>query len=189
MHRRRGCVGPRPGRAGVFREDQERREEHRHRSVLRREDRCVEAAERRFHATISPAAAPAVAVLAAHAAEQTPDLPGISGDAATAAFFAGCWAEQRKTPAVPLEGQRLYELGELRHPDGVPGALRRAERADEQTILTWMQAFERETASRVSPSDVFRRRIADGLVWIWSDNGEPVATAGFTPPVSGVSRV
>ena len=74
-----------------------------------------------FHATISPAAAPAVAVLAAHAAEQTPDLPGISGDAATAAFFAGCWAEQRKTPAVPLEGQRLYELGELRHPDGVPG--------------------------------------------------------------------
>jgi predicted GNAT family acetyltransferase len=142
-----------------------------------------------FHATISPTVASAVDALAAHAADVAPDLPGVMGDAATAALFAGTWAELRKTPAMPAEGQRLYELGQLQHPDGVAGALRSACPADVDTVLAWLRAFELETGGRVSPPDTLRRRIDGGLVWIWENDGSPVGSAAFTPPVAGVSRV
>ena len=42
-----------------------------------------------------------------------PELPGVIGDAATAAAFAGTWAAHLHTPAHPGEGQRLYRLGTL----------------------------------------------------------------------------
>ena len=37
-------------------------------------------------------------------------LPGINGEAATAAIFAGQWSERSKSAATPFQGNRLYEL-------------------------------------------------------------------------------
>ena len=71
-----------------------------------------------FHATITPAPPDAVAALADCAAQIAPDLPGVSGEAATAARFAGCWAELLATPAAPVEGQRLYQLGHVATSEG-----------------------------------------------------------------------
>jgi predicted GNAT family acetyltransferase len=141
-----------------------------------------------FHAAITPAPPDAVAALAACAARKAPDLPGVSGEAATAAYFAGCWAELLKTPAEPVEGQRLYALGRLRQPDGVDGRLRRAGEEDSDLLVAWMEGFEADTGGAAVAPDVLRRRITDGLVWIWDDGG-PVSMAALTPMLARVTRV
>src|SRR5262245_60201364 len=143
-----------------------------------------------FHASITPAPADAVAALTEAAAEIAPDLPGVMGEAATAAFFAGCWAERLKTPATPVEGQRLYELGTLRPPDGVQGQLRRARDDDAERLIGWIRGFEVGTGGAAVAPETLRRRIAAGLVWIWlRDEHEPVAMAALTTPLAGVTRV
>jgi len=141
-----------------------------------------------FHAAITPAPRDAVAALAEHAAQAAPDLPGVSGEAATAAYFAGCWAERLKIPAAPVEGQRLYALAGLRPPDGVAGRLRRAVDDDGDLLAEWMKAFEADTGGHAIEPQTLRRRITDGLVWIWEDGG-PVSMAALTPLLAGVSRV
>jgi uncharacterized protein len=141
-----------------------------------------------FHAAITPAAPDAVAALAESASEVAPDLPGVSGEAATAALFAGCWAERVKTPAAPVEAQRLYELGTLRPPVGVSGQLRRAGDDDAERLIRWMRGFEADTGGAAVTPETLRRRLGAGLVWIW-DHGESVATAALTTPLAGVTRV
>ena len=42
--------------------------------------------------------------------DQGVTLPGVSGDAATAARFAGSWTERAKVGATPDSGQRIYEV-------------------------------------------------------------------------------
>jgi predicted GNAT family acetyltransferase len=141
-----------------------------------------------FHATITPTEPDAVAALADVAVECAPDLPGVSGEVGTAARFAGCWAERLKLPASPVEGQRLYELGTLQPPDGVPGRLRQARPADGDLLVAWMRGFEADTGGAAVAPDTLRRRIGEGLVWLW-DHHEPVAMAAFTIPLAGVTRV
>src|SRR5437762_13069662 len=116
-----------------------------------------------------------------------PDLPGVAGDAATAARFAGRWAELLKVPAKPVEGQRLYALETVKEPRGVPGRARRADRGDADVLAGWGKAFERDTGSPVLP-DAVREQIDAGWFWVWDDGG-PVAMARYTDAVSGVSRI
>jgi predicted GNAT family acetyltransferase len=141
-----------------------------------------------FQATITPASPEAVAALVQCAADVAPNLPGVSGAAATAAFFAGCWAETRRVPAAPEEGMRLYELAALRPPTGVLGELRVATAGDVDLLLAWLVGFEADTGAAASPPATLRRRVDAGLVWIW-DNGAPMAMASLTPTLAGVSRV
>jgi predicted GNAT family acetyltransferase len=143
-----------------------------------------------FHAAITPAAPDAVIALTESATEVAADLPGVSGEAATAALFAGCWAERRKTPAVPVEGQRLYELRKLRHPKGVPGRLRRAGDDDAERLIGWMRGFEADTGGAAATPETLCRRMGAGLVWVWQrDDHEAVAMAALTTPLAGVTRV
>jgi radical SAM protein with 4Fe4S-binding SPASM domain len=44
-----------------------------------------------------------------------PHVPGVIGKAASAAAFAGRWTELSAQGAVPVEGERLYELTEIMH--------------------------------------------------------------------------
>jgi predicted GNAT family acetyltransferase len=141
-----------------------------------------------FHATITPTSPEAVAALVERAAEVAPDLPGVSGDAATAAYFSGCWAERQRVPAAPEEGMRLYELRALRPPTGVPGELRVATADDVDLLLTWLVGFEADTGGAGSQPATLRRRVDAGLVRIW-DHGGPMAMASLTPSLAGVSRV
>ena len=39
-------------------------------------------------------------------------LPGVSGEAGTAAAFAGHWAERTRSPARPVAGQRILEAND-----------------------------------------------------------------------------
>ena len=140
-----------------------------------------------FHAAITPMPNGAVDALVDALASVAPDLPGVAGDAAAAARFAGRWAEVLKVPAEPGEGQRLYELRSLRLPE-VPGSLRPAQAADLALVVEWAKGFERDTGSAIPTSDVMALRIEEKLIWLW-DHGGPVSMAGYTTPIAGVSRI
>jgi GNAT superfamily N-acetyltransferase len=142
-----------------------------------------------FRAGVSPLAGAPLASLVDALADDAPDLPGVVAEAGTAAAFAGRWAERRRAPVVPREGQRIYRVAALRPPDGVPGGLREATAADADALLAWFAAFHRETDVGPAPPPGFlHRRLADGRLWVWDDGG-PVSTAMLSRPVAGVSRV
>src|SRR5436190_4663594 len=61
-----------------------------------------------YPATVTPMAADAVLAAVDTIVAQRVSLPGVNGEAATAARFAGHWAERTKMAARPIEGQRLY---------------------------------------------------------------------------------
>lgn len=144
---------------------------------------------RRFRAVVRAEGPAAIDPLVDRMVEDAPALPGVMAEAATAAAFAGRWAERRRTPAVPIEGQRLHRLGALRPPDGVPGALRPARREDRRFLVTWAEGFMGETGSHpVSAAEVVNRHLDAGRLWLWEDGG-PASIAATSVVVAGVVRV
>jgi GNAT superfamily N-acetyltransferase len=141
-----------------------------------------------FRAAVSPSAPAVVEALVDAMAADAPDLPGVSAEAATAAAFAGRWAERTGRPAVPVEGQRIYRLGRLRPPSGVPGSLRRAGPQDRGLLVGWVAGFLDETGAHpLGPEELTDRHLARGL-WLW-DVGKPVSMAVASSPLAGVSRI
>jgi ribosomal protein S18 acetylase RimI-like enzyme len=121
-------------------------------------------------------------------AEDQAELPGVVGEAGAASRFAGRWAERRRLPVDPVEGGRLYRLGDLAAPPPVPGALRRATPADEDLVALWAAGFRAETGDEADTVVNARHRLAAGRLWLWED-GEPVAMASAPAAVYGVARV
>lgn len=120
-----------------------------------------------------------------------PPLPGVIGEAATAARFAGGWAERHGVPAFPVAGQRLYRLGSLGRWSDPPGRFRAATDADRDFLVTGVARFMSETrmgAPPDSPDRVVDPALAAGRLWVWDDRG-PVAMARHTATVAGVSRL
>jgi ribosomal protein S18 acetylase RimI-like enzyme len=139
---------------------------------------------------VAPMPAELVAGIAHAAAASDVVLPGVFGPAATAARFAEAWAGLRTIAAVPTSAEWLYEVRDLRFPDGVAGALRRAAEAELDLLLSWLPGFEAGAGwAGSNPAAVFvTRRLAAGEVWIWDDDG-PVSMAARTEAVAGVSRI
>ena len=61
-----------------------------------------------FPATLTPMEPHVVTAVVEAIAEMGISLPGVNGDAATAARFAGHWTERCKSAATPFQGNRLY---------------------------------------------------------------------------------
>src|SRR5580692_9512266 len=83
-------------------------------------------------ALLVPMELDAIEALAEAIAGQGIALPGVNGEAATAASFAGLWTELCKMPAQPAMGLRLYELTDLQPIRPVEGALRQAQASDRE---------------------------------------------------------
>jgi ribosomal protein S18 acetylase RimI-like enzyme len=116
-------------------------------------------------------------------------FPRVVGEAGAAAAFAGRLTEVRSTAVTEIEGQRLYELTELRVPTGVPGKLRLAEPADRSQLVEWAVAFVEE--AEVHPEDteaVVDFRMRRGQFWVWDHDG-PVSMANVSDEAAGVVRV
>ena len=145
---------------------------------------------RSFRAVVSPAGVEVVDALVECMAEEAPGLPELISDAATAAAFAGRWAERRRVPAFPVEGQRIYRLGALRHPTGVPGRLRRAWASERELLVTWAQGFL--DASGPGPFDaghITDHQLEERRLWMWERDGRPVSMAVASTPAAGVARI
>jgi uncharacterized protein len=119
----------------------------------------------------------------------TTHLPRVVGEAGAAAAFAGRWTECHSTSVTEIEGQRLYELTDLKPVTGVPGSLRLAGSGDRSTLVEWTRAFVEETG--VVPQDaeaVVNMRLAREQFWVWDDDGV-ASMASASEPAAGVARV
>jgi len=117
-------------------------------------------------------------------------LPGVNGDAATAARFAGCWTERRRTGATPKQGLRLYELDQLKEMRAVDGKLRTFAEADRELTVEWVRAFNDEV--REPPVDPLWQMdgwLSTGRIWLWEYGGAAVSMAVSRKPMEGVVRL
>ncbi|MCX5211047.1 GNAT family N-acetyltransferase [Kitasatospora sp. NBC_00240] len=118
-------------------------------------------------------------------------LGGVGGGKAAVRQFAAAWcAATGRASAVQVD-ERLHRLAELVPPSPAPTGLARAARAAERELLIgWFEDFGAEIAAdfHAGPEAV-DRRIADGTLHVWEDGGRPVAVAGRSPVVAGMSRI
>lgn len=141
-----------------------------------------------FPAAITPMPADAVDTVVTAVADAGVTLPGLGGEAGTVARFAGQLTELTGTGAEPFNGQRIYELDRVPTLGNASGHLRRAESADCELILAWMQGFGADTGERCIPGEVITRRVGSGQFWLWEDNGA-CSVAAHTAPIDGVTRI
>ena len=143
-----------------------------------------------FPATLTPMEPPAVLAVVDAIAEAGVELPGVNGDAATAARFAGQWSERCKSAATPFQGTRLYELLELGEIPRIDGQLRQASSSDRSLMILWTRAFQEEIGESANGTELLvDRGLAAGQLWLWDQNGETTSMAVGREPVRGVVRL
>ena len=116
-------------------------------------------------------------------------LPGVVGDVATAAHFAGQWTERQKSSVTPFMGQRLYEVDIVEEPATIRGHFRKAVPDDRECLIEWVRQFYTDIGVQESDAEhLVDSRLAAGQLWLWHSAG-PVSMASNTVPVEGVVRV
>jgi uncharacterized protein len=142
-----------------------------------------------FFANLSRMEKKTIAALVAAIRKDGVILPGVSGEAATAASFAGEWAERTKTGATPQQGMRLYELTGLREISKVEGCLRGATAADRDLLVAWQHGFLADSHDTVADVALHvDTRLEAGQLWIWEADG-PASMAASVGPAGGVFRI
>ena len=143
-----------------------------------------------FFATVTPMTRDTVTAVVDAIVDQGVHIPGVNGEAATAARFAGHWTERTGSAAHPVLGQRIYEVADVVPPAHTAGHLRGANDRDRDLLVSWFGEFQTETGASGghTAAETVDRRLPAGHLWIW-DDGAPVAMAGLSDPVTGVVRV
>jgi predicted GNAT family acetyltransferase len=132
---------------------------------------------------------PAVVEAVVNAVAEVAKIPGVNGEAGTAARFAGQWTERCKSAAFPVQGLRLYELRDLLEWPSAGGRLRKAIPEDRKLVLDWVRNFGDEVGEHPGDPELqVDRWMSAGGVWLWEDV-EPVAMAVSREPVENVVRV
>jgi predicted GNAT family acetyltransferase len=123
-----------------------------------------------------------------------PELPGAVGPAAVAARFAETWCRATGSESRLGFRQRVHAASAVHELPRARGRMRRAEPADERTVVAWLQAFADEALSGAphveSAEAGFRRRLEDpdGAWLLWDDDG-PVSLAAHGSPTPSGTRV
>ena len=142
-----------------------------------------------FPATLTPMESRVVAAMVDAIAEAGVSLPGVNGDAATAASFSGQWTERCKSAATPIQGYRLYELLEVGEVPYIEGKLRQAVPSDRSLMIHWTRAFQEEIGEPANDTELrVERGLAAGQLWLWDDS-ETVSMAVSREPIEGVVRL
>ncbi len=142
-----------------------------------------------WSATVTPMSNDAASAAVEAIVEDGVRLPGLTGEAATAASFAGSWTERARVAARPVRGQRIYEVGRVIAPNPTGGRLRAATEADRSLLVAWLQEFQIEIDETIGDAvAAVDRRLPAGQLWIW-DDGTPAAFAGLSEAVAGVVRI
>jgi uncharacterized protein len=143
-----------------------------------------------YPATLTPILPRAIPAVVDAIAEAGVSLPGVNGDAATAARFAGQWSERCKAAATPFQGTRLYELLELGEVPRTEGQLRQAGPSDRTLMIQWTRAFQNEIGESANDTELrVDRGLAAGQLWVWDQNGESTSMAVSREPAQGVVRL
>src|SRR5262245_60345582 len=151
---------------------------------------------------VLPMADDAAVALASALHARNEHVVGVNGSLPAVQVLAGELARLQGERVEVGEHTRLFELGALKPPVGVPGRLRPAEAGDLDLALAWIGLFmadadeqagrdpeAREDEEAMRPEDVLRR-IEEGSYWFWLDEaGERVHMTGANLPAFGVVRV
>jgi RimJ/RimL family protein N-acetyltransferase len=120
-------------------------------------------------------------------------IPDANGTEEAVRRFSECWVDGTGLTAEPSLRLRLFRLDRLVPPEPPPaGSARLASQDDLDLLLSWIRAFRDEANPRGTDPDrsMFQQRVDQQLFWFWLDEqGDPVATAGRTATIAGVSRV
>jgi GNAT superfamily N-acetyltransferase len=126
---------------------------------------------------------------------------GLNGSLPAAEICAGELARLQDDRVEVAQHTRLFELGELVPPVGVPGGLRQATVDDLDLAKDWVDRFMHDAdlqagrdpaahgREEIDPEDLLRK-IEHGVYWFWLDDaGERVHLTGANPPAFGVARI
>lgn len=145
---------------------------------------------RTFPATLTPMEPQVATAMADAMAEADLTLPGVNGDARTAAAFAGQWSERTKSPVIPYQANRLYELLETAEAPNIAGKLRQAIPQDRSLMIQWSRAFQHEIGESTEGTELrVDRGLAAGQLWLWERSGEPASMAVSREPAQSVVRL
>jgi predicted GNAT family acetyltransferase len=139
---------------------------------------------------LGPMAEPLARALARTLRAAGTGLSGVKGGEAHAYAFADEWAGAHGW-SVDIR-LRLFRLGGLTpQQPAPPGAARRADAADVPLAAAWMRAFAADIgdSSGADQTENVSRRIADGCLYLWETDGQPVSMAARSPLLAGQSRV
>ncbi|MFD0276524.1 GNAT family N-acetyltransferase [Kitasatospora sp. NPDC127111] len=144
----------------------------------------------RLSAMPERAAAALATELAAAGAEFT-EITGVSGGEAAVRAFSAAWQAATGVGDSVRSSERLYRLGELTAPPRPPaGRHRVAAPGDRDLLIRWYEAFLTETGVELpNVPGAVDDRIAGGLLHVWEDEDRPVAMAGNSPVIAGMSRI
>lgn len=143
-----------------------------------------------FAATLTPMEPGVIVAMVNAIAEANVTLPGVNGEAATAASFAGQWSERCKSAATPFQGNRIYELLEAGEALDIRGKVRQAAPKDRGLMIQWTRAFQTEVGEDASDAELrVDRELAAGQIWLWDVDGETMSMAVNRKPVERVARV
>ena len=142
-----------------------------------------------FPATLSPMPTNVAPALVNAIVEQGISLPGVNGEAAAAASFAGQWNERSNAAAIPFQANRLYELMELAEKPRVQGKFRQATGKDRSLLVGWTNAFQLEIGENSNDTELrVSRWLSAGQIWVWDDE-ETVSMAVSREVIGGVVRL
>jgi predicted GNAT family acetyltransferase len=143
-----------------------------------------------YPATLTPMEPRVVLAMVDAIVEAGVTLPGVNGDAATAASFAGEWSERCKSAVTPFQGLRLYEFLEAGEVPRTEGQLRQAGPEDRSLMTLWTHAFQDEIGEPSSDTETrVDRGLAAGQLWVWDKQGETMSMAVSREPTQGVVRI
>jgi GNAT superfamily N-acetyltransferase len=136
----------------------------------------------------------AIVAVVAELGNTHPGLVGVRGMRDTAVKFAAAWSAAVGGNGNVKDEHRLYRLGVLKAPAGVPGSLREVTPADHGLIAAWLDLFFREAdGNEPDPAgcELFIDRaesVGDRFV-LWDVDGTPVSMAMLRAPAADVSRI
>ncbi|RJQ72373.1 GNAT family N-acetyltransferase [Pseudonocardiaceae bacterium YIM PH 21723] len=121
------------------------------------------------------------------------ELTGCYGPQPESDALAKAWTDRTGAAIGWSMTQRAFALSILQPPKLVPGYPVRAELSKLDLLSRWLYEFAVEAKGEYSspepPEDMMRRRIEQGGILLWYVSGEPVAFAGRSPVVNGISRI
>jgi RimJ/RimL family protein N-acetyltransferase len=126
--------------------------------------------------------------------DRDPELLGVSAPLDTAHAVAAAWARRTGGTARCRTAMAMHSLTTVVDPPRPgPGRLVPATEADRELVLRWWSEFVVEShvvdAGPDSRVIAVNARIAHRRLWLWEDNGAPVAMVAVNPAVAGVVRI
>ena len=145
------------------------------------------------HVFVSRMPGEAAASLAHVLADDGRYVPGVNGAIGSTGAFAETWRGRTGHDSEVVTAMRVYQLGELAPPRGVPGQSVVAKTEPEiDLIAEWLAAFHDEARPHEPAGDwhaLAERRVGAGELQLWRDDDIFVALAGVSAPTLGVARV